>query len=122
MAHLYTRFARTFGTVLETILLRENPVTGEEYEVELTVCGRVNGYVPARISGPPEDCYPAEGGYVEDVTAFFCRHGAWTEYDLTDAEVESLSTALYEEAESEEPDFDEPDYDDGPDYDLYDRY
>lgn len=30
-----------------------------EYEVEY----EVEPYVPARVSGPPEDCYPAEGGY-----------------------------------------------------------
>jgi hypothetical protein len=26
----------------------------------------VSRYYPARISGPPEDCYPAEGGEIED--------------------------------------------------------
>jgi hypothetical protein len=37
-------------------------------EIELTVAYEIEPYVPARISGPPEDCYPAEGGYVEDMT------------------------------------------------------
>ncbi len=29
----------------------------------------IEPYVPAKISGPPEDCYPAEGGYVTDMVA-----------------------------------------------------
>ena len=32
-----------------------------EFEVEFSS----TPYVPARISGPPENCYPAEGGEVE---------------------------------------------------------
>src|SRR3989304_407600 len=37
-----------------------------EFELELT--GTVYPYVPAKISGPPENCYPAEGGNAEDVS------------------------------------------------------
>jgi hypothetical protein len=41
----------------------EHLINGEyieyEYEVE---ADSYEPYVPARISGPPEDCYPAEGG------------------------------------------------------------
>lgn len=33
-----------------------------EYIVE----ANVSAVVPAKLSGPPEDCYPAEGGEVED--------------------------------------------------------
>jgi len=29
----------------------------------------IEPYVPAKISGPPEDCYPAEGGCVTDMVA-----------------------------------------------------
>lgn len=35
----------------------------EEKTYEVTAS--VSGYVPAKISGPPENCYPAEGGEVE---------------------------------------------------------
>lgn len=44
----------------------EHLINGEyieyEYEVE---ADSYEPYVPARISGPPEDCYPAEGGSVD---------------------------------------------------------
>lgn len=35
-----------------------------EYDVEID---DYEPYVPAKISGPPEDCYPAEGGYANAV-------------------------------------------------------
>lgn len=38
-------------------------------EVEITITFRVKysktPLIPAKISGPPEDCYPAEGGEIE---------------------------------------------------------
>lgn len=40
---------------------------GEEYvEYEYDVEFEYEPYVPAQISGPPDRCYPAEGGYAED--------------------------------------------------------
>ena len=47
------------------------PTTHYLAEIEATVCGipciiavtDYEGYKPAYISGPPENCYPAEGGY-----------------------------------------------------------
>lgn len=38
-------------------------------EIEVDVSAHVTPYVPARTSGDPDDCYPAEGGDVEDLTA-----------------------------------------------------
>lgn len=32
----------------------------------LTLDGTYEPFVPARTYGPPENCYPAEGGYAED--------------------------------------------------------
>lgn len=34
-------------------------------DVELIIQYEYNKYIPAKISGPPEQCYPAEGGDVE---------------------------------------------------------
>ena len=40
-------------------------VTIEWMGLTLTAECDYEPYVPARISGPPEDCYPSEGGYAE---------------------------------------------------------
>lgn len=34
----------------------------DDEEAELTITGEVEPYIPGKISGPPEHCYPAEGG------------------------------------------------------------
>jgi len=49
--------------------------------------------VPARISGPPEDCYPAEGGYATVCTLKCGHHDATflTESNLAD----ELNVAAY---------------------------
>ena len=38
--------------------------------VLLDVTASVSPYVPAQTYGPPENCYPAEGGGVEELVAF----------------------------------------------------
>jgi hypothetical protein len=44
----------------------EHLINGEHVEYEYEVeADSYEPYVPARISGPPEDCYPAEGGSVD---------------------------------------------------------
>lgn len=40
-------------------------VTREDYAAELTVCGAVSEYRPARLSGHPDTWCPDEGGDVE---------------------------------------------------------
>lgn len=59
-------------------------------------------FIPARISGPPEDCYPAEGGEVD-------IQRAWTEADgwnakYSDTEEEKWTEWLQENpAEDSDP-------------------
>ena len=50
--------------------------------------------VPARISGPPENCYPAEGGwaYITELSANGVEAMVLMESDLADA----LNDAAYE--------------------------
>lgn len=63
--------------------------------VEFEVDGSVSPYCPAKISGPPESCYPAEGGELEDITditltRFECAGRTLT--DLTQDEIKVLKT------------------------------
>lgn len=43
---------------------------GDGYSLEATIRYDIEPYVPGKISGPPEDCYPPEGGCVTDLIAF----------------------------------------------------
>ncbi len=46
-----------------------NGADGEVEYINLDVSARITAYDPGRLSGPPEWCYPAEGGEVEDLQA-----------------------------------------------------
>ena len=51
-----------------TVYYHEKTCTTAEYkpiEMVFEVTGNLTPYTPAFISGPPEDCYPAEGGTFE---------------------------------------------------------
>lgn len=62
-----------------------------EDEIDIEVEYSVSAYYPAKISGPPEDCYPAEGGEIETLTAY--RDGQ--AIDLTPTELEAVETHIY---------------------------
>ena len=49
-------------------------------------------YDPGRTYGPPEDCYPPEGGEIEEID-ITCNGKP---FELTDAEMRELETWLYE--------------------------
>ena len=52
------QFPSTIRTLLEDIVHNtENP--------EVWIAGTISAYDPGRYSGPPEDCYPEEGGDVD---------------------------------------------------------
>ncbi len=45
---------------------------GEDVEaIILDVNATITDYDPGVLSGPPENCYPPEGGEVEDLEVFF---------------------------------------------------
>ena len=84
---------------------RDIPGKGE-CEFELTVHGDVEPYVAGRLYGPPEKCYPAEGGYATLTGVFITVDGVkkrWTG-KLTSREEDMAEETLYEMLEDYEPD------------------
>jgi hypothetical protein len=88
------------GSGKRITLTRENPKTGFEYEVELLVRAKICPFARGRFSGPFEDCYPNEGGYAENLRAFFQRSdGFWVEYtSLDESEETQILDELYQES------------------------
>ena len=78
-------------------------------EIETTVAGipcfigvtDYERYRPAFISGPPENCYPAEGGYGDYI--LLDRKGyraAWLERKVTDRIEEEIQSEIFEYMEN----------------------
>jgi hypothetical protein len=74
-------------------LTEEYHLDRDNTEVAVVLAGSGVPYVRGRFSGPSEKCYPSEGGYVEDVTAFNPETGE--PMDLTEDEKELASEYLY---------------------------
>ena len=106
----YTTGGRARSVTSYIYVQPEGPtLDGEELdEVEVEVTGRVTPFVRGRYSGPPERCYPDEGGDVEDVEATV----AGAPWVLTDAEEEKASDAIREKADEDAEEDDGPDPDD----------
>lgn len=62
---------------------------GDSYTLEVVIHYDIEPYVPARISGPPEDCYPAEGGCVDALVAL--KPGTEELVELTAEEREEVT-------------------------------
>lgn len=82
-------------------------------EVEYEVHGHVSEFVPAKISGPPEHCHPAEGGEVE-IEQITLGGKEVPESAFSSKELEQMEESLAEAAG------DDDGYDDYDDYDLDD--
>ena len=79
------------------------------HEFETRVCGipcivRVTSweaYVPAQVSGPPEYCYPAEGGCGDwEILDSRGRPAPWLEKKMTGAERQEVDAFLFEKMEN----------------------
>ena len=77
-------------------------------EIETTVCGipcivkvlSWEPYVPAKVSGPPEDCYPAEGGYGNwELLDRKGRAAPWLEAKMTEQDRRVLEEELFNRME-----------------------
>ena len=65
-------------------------------------------FIPAQTYGPPEGCYPAEGGGVEIINAFIKTDDGWADYTATDEEIERWTAEINDlPIEDEGPDPDE---------------
>lgn len=67
-------------------------------------------YRREQVSGPPENCYPAEGGEVEIVNVYLGDDEV--QVTLSEPVIAHLQAACELEAAGFEPDFNEPEYDD----------
>lgn len=83
----------------------------DDGETEIEVEYTATPVIPARTYGLPEDCYPAEGGEVDIVCAWYVPDptGAATavECELTDAEAERIATEIAEKLPEEDDDYPE---------------
>jgi hypothetical protein len=77
-------------------------------EIETTVCGipcivkvlNWEPYVPAKTGGPPEYCYPAEGGYGDwQVCDRKGRPAPWLEAKMTDRDRNVLEEEIFNHME-----------------------
>ena len=73
-------------------------------EIEHHICGipcligvlEYEGYVPAYINGPPENCYPAEGGYGEyEILDTKGRPAPWLEKKMTAKDEAAVQEAIF---------------------------
>ena len=63
---------------------------GDGYMVDIVVEYEIDRYVPALLSGPPENCYPAEGGAVTTLAAY--RNDDTREvFELTGEEAQEIT-------------------------------
>jgi len=57
-------------------------------------------YLPAKLSGPPEDCYPSEGGFGEfEVLTMRGSSASWLTKKLCDQEWDQLEMTVFEHME-----------------------
>ncbi len=79
-----------------------------EDDSEIVVEYEQEPFIPAKIHGPPENCYPAEGGGVEFINISVRREdSAWAAYAATDEEIEKWTAEIKQlPIEHDEPDLD----------------
>jgi hypothetical protein len=61
----------------------------------------INCGYPAKVSGPPEDCYPAESTYIEDIDMAWQETGTKLTDEEVDRYIDQVEEAIYEANESE---------------------
>ena len=69
------------------------------YEVDVTVEGDAVPYTPAKTYGDPDDCYPAEGGCIDDLTV--TRDDTGATVDVPESVEDDLAQRAVEEFDVE---------------------
>ncbi len=94
------------GSLAYTLCRTGFDATGMEVDAEIavTIEYTITPLIPARVSGPPEDCYPAEGGEVDNLKV--TRDDNGEDVVLTDTEEEAVVTHIQDHHDFDEPDFD----------------
>lgn len=78
-------------------------------EIELRVEALVSRFRPGRYSGPPENCFPDEGGGIEEMSITW--DGVEVYAALTRAELLRADAAVYEQVERDNDESDRWDRD-----------
>jgi len=68
--------------------------------IELEIKGTLVPFVKGRSNGPPEQCYPDEGGYIEDVEVWHAKEDITSL--LSDDILEDVTDIAYKEMCDEE--------------------
>ncbi len=76
----------------------------EDIEIDVTITYEEGYFIPGRLSGPPEDCYPDDGEDPEIISVVML--GGFEEHDITEtltgAEIEELvQVCINHQADSE---------------------
>lgn len=63
-------------------------------------------YIPAKVSGPPEYCYPAEGGCGDwEILDTRGRPAPWLEKKMTDADMREVDSFVFDQMENCKDDY-----------------
>ncbi len=89
---------------MNTCIYRCDPNGDNELEIDVEIRGSYLPYKAAKIYGDPDDCYPAEGGYAEDVVAIFMDGDKERVIPLSKKEEEDFESSLAEELADEAAD------------------
>ena len=91
----------SFETTI-TVPSHYDPDQSEDISVDVTVRYTATAGTPGRLSGPPEDCYPAEAPEVEITSVKSTDHEYDYHMDLSESDQNSIMDRAIEDAIDED--------------------